>query len=173
MIDLLKLPESGLWLEGSLASVHLGENEALASLGWKILAMPSGGDFFFDVQAWAVYECTCCRCLDPADVPISIRSQFLGSRDPSLVAGGSHTLGTQDLDVVYVPEDALDEEALVRDQLLLQLPMQGLCKDDCLGLCFNCGKNWNKGPCGCRPERIGTPGAFARALADARLAPGT
>jgi uncharacterized protein len=172
VIDLSKLTENGLRLEGSLARVQLGEGEALASLGWGLFVLPSGQDFFFDVQARAVYECRCCRCLEPVDVPLDVRSQFLGSRDKDLVARGSHTLGSQDLDVVYMPEETLDEEAFLREQLVLQLPMQALCKDDCLGLCSTCGKNWNKGPCACRPEYDRKPGALARAFAEARLGPG-
>jgi uncharacterized protein len=170
VIDLPKITESGLRLEGSLAHVQLVGDEALVSLGWNLFILPSGQDFFFDVQARAVYECTCCRCLEPTDVPLAVHSQFLGSRDKDLVARGSHTLGTQDLDVVYMPEETLDEEAFLREQLVLQLPMQALCKEDCLGLCSACGKNWNKGPCGCRPEHARTQGALARAFAEASLA---
>jgi len=169
VIDLAKLTDEGLHLDGSIASVRLGENDALASLNWKIFILPSGEDFYFDVQARAVYECTCCRCLEPVDVPLAIHSQFLGSRDRALVTRGSHTLGTQDLDVVYMPEETLDEEAMAKEQLVLQLPMQVLCKDGCLGLCSICGKNWNKGPCTCRPERAKTQGALARALTEAKL----
>jgi uncharacterized protein len=175
VIDLSKLTESGLCLEGSLAHVQLGGSDALGSLGWRMFVLPSGPsgqDFFFDVQARAVYECSCCRCLEPVDVPLDVRSQFLGSRDKDLVARGSHTLGAQDLDVVYMPEETLDEEAFMREQLVLQLPMQALCKEGCLGLCSTCGKNWNKGPCACRPEHDREPGALARAFAEARLGSG-
>jgi uncharacterized protein len=173
VIDLSKITESGLRLGGSLARVQLAGDEALVSLGWNLFILPSGPsdqDFFFDVQASATYECTCCRCLEPADVQLAVRSQFLGSRDKDLVARGSHTLGTQDLDVVYMPEEALDEEAFLREQLALQLPMQALCKEGCLGLCSTCGKNWNKGPCACRPEYARTQGVLARAFAEASLA---
>jgi uncharacterized protein len=173
-MDLSKIAEGGLRLEGSLGRVGLGENYALSSLGWNMFVLPSGQDFFFDVRARAVYECACCRCLEPVDVPVDVHSQFLGSRDPGLAARGSHVLGAQDLDVVYMPEETLDEEAFAREQLVLQLPMQALCKEGCLGLCSICGKNWNKGPCGCRPDHAHarTHGALARALADVRLGPG-
>jgi uncharacterized protein len=32
------------------------------------------------------------------------------------------------------------------------LPMQALCRADCRGLCPQCGKDWNEGPCQCTPQ---------------------
>lgn len=40
-------------------------------------------------------------------------------------------------------------DPIVREQLLLSLPMHALCKEECLGLCGQCGKNLNEGPCAC------------------------
>ncbi|MDR0499346.1 MAG: DUF177 domain-containing protein [Holophagales bacterium] len=169
MIDLSKLPIEGLRLEGSVGCMDLEGNEILRELHWRMFAQPSKKDVFFDIQAEAVYESTCCRCLEPIDKPVAILSQFLGSSDPELVTRGSHTLGTQDLDVVYLPEEILDEEVMVREQFILQRPMQLLCREDCRGLCSYCGKNLNKGQCQCRPEYSKTPGALAKALAEIKL----
>lgn len=56
-----------------------------------------------------------------------------------------------------IPEDLnLDFSALVREDMLLSLPLQPLCRPDCKGLCPNCGKNWNEGPCNC-PVDEGDP----------------
>lgn len=169
MIELSKLTAGGLRLEGAVERVPLEGSEFLRGLSWTVFIQRSNGDVFFDIQAEALFETSCCRCLEPLDTKMKIRSQFLGSADPALVERGSHTLGTQDLDVVYLPEELLDEEALVREQFVLQRPMQQLCKDDCQGLCSLCGKNWNKGRCQCRPEYSKAPGALARALAEAKL----
>ncbi|MDR1841057.1 MAG: DUF177 domain-containing protein [Holophagales bacterium] len=169
MIELSKLTTEGLRLEGAADRVPPEENEVLRCLRWQVFAQKSNGDFFFDIQGEAVYESACCRCLEPLDAPARICAQFLGSPDPDLVARGSHTLGTQDLDVVYLPEEVVDEEGLVREQFVLQRPMQLLCKEDCQGLCSICGKNLNKGRCQCRPEYSKAPGALARAFAEAKL----
>ena len=40
----------------------------------------------------------------------------------------------------------------VPEQVLLELPMKALCRDDCRGLCPTCGADLNAGPCGCREE---------------------
>ncbi|MEY8311941.1 DUF177 domain-containing protein [Oscillospiraceae bacterium 42-9] len=56
-------------------------------------------------------------------------------------------------ELIPVPEEKLDLEGLVLEDVLLDMPGQFLCKEDCKGLCPQCGKNWNEGPCGCyKPE---------------------
>ena len=47
--------------------------------------------------------------------------------------------------------------------------MHPLCKEDCLGLCPQCGKNWNKGKCSCDPEAHKEPSALAKALSGIKL----
>jgi len=41
----------------------------------------------------------------------------------------------------------------IKDTIILDYPIRQLCKPDCRGLCPYCGKNLNKGPCGCKVER--------------------
>ena len=47
--------------------------------------------------------------------------------------------------------DTLDLRPLVRDALLLELPIAPVCQADCQGLCPTCGADLNEGPCGCEP----------------------
>lgn len=46
----------------------------------------------------------------------------------------------------------LDLRGALREQILLNLPMRPLCRSDCRGLCIECGKNLNEGPCDCVQE---------------------
>lgn len=167
MIDLHKLPPEGLRLHGTTDQVALEGEVVLRDLDWSVFALASDGDVFLEVKGQAVWQGMCSRCLAPLDRPLRVESQFLGSKDADLVGRGSHTLGSQDLDVVFLPEDTLDETELVREQFELQAPMHPLCVEDCKGLCPSCGKNWNKGPCQCRPEAERAPSALNQALAKA------
>jgi uncharacterized protein len=169
VIDLARLPQEGLRLEGRLERLPLEGAEGLRELGYAVTVMPSSADFFLEVKGRAIWEGACSRCLEPFEREISVSSQFLGSKDSELVARGSHTLGTQDLDVVFLPENDLDEVALVKEQFELQAPMSPLCREDCQGLCPGCGKNWNKGKCNCRPEFQKEPSALAKALSGLKL----
>ena len=89
----------------------------------KTIALIRGDGIGPEIVGQAVWESYCSRCLEPFEREVRLESRFLGSKDPDLVARGSHTLGSQDLDVVFFPEPMLDEEALVREQFQLQVPM--------------------------------------------------
>ena len=54
----------------------------------------------------------------------------------------------------------IDLDPILREQLLLALPMNALCREDCKGLCGVCGQNLNERACGCDPR-----------VPDPRLAP--
>lgn len=56
----------------------------------------------------------------------------------------------QDSDAyIAVPEERLDLDELLREDILLDMPVKFLCSPDCRGLCPRCGKNLNEGDCGC------------------------
>ncbi len=59
------------------------------------------------------------------------------------------TLDSSEDDSVAVENGKIDLEKTAYDALVLELPMQILCKEDCLGICPTCGKNRNVGDCGC------------------------
>ncbi len=46
----------------------------------------------------------------------------------------------------------IDLTEAIRQHVLLDIPMVTLCKEDCAGLCPQCGKDLNEGPCTCEPE---------------------
>jgi len=91
----------------------------------------------------------CRRCTTPVDgeLVIAVREQF-GS------GGTGGTGGEQAEDETYpIADDAIDLGPLVRDAIVLDLPMAPLCRADCLGLCPHCGADRNEGECGCVAPR--------------------
>ena len=48
--------------------------------------------------------------------------------------------------------DSADLDEILTTAFVLNMDSKLLCKPDCKGVCFRCGKNLNDGPCGCRPE---------------------
>jgi len=63
---------------------------------------------------------------------------------------------TDSINVNYLSRDAdkIDIKSDVREFALLSIPMKKLCKDDCKGLCFKCGKDLNKEQCTCNNDEI-------------------
>ena len=73
--------------------------------------------------------------------------------------GFNHTLvrslaGENEGDYVETPDFQLDLDELVTTDVILELPSKHLCREDCKGLCPKCGKNLNKGECGCNLNEI-------------------
>jgi uncharacterized protein len=81
----------------------------------------------------------CGRCLGPADMPIHV---------PLRIVLGPAELGAEDSiddEVEYFTHDgeAIDFEEVLREALLIALPMTALCREDCRGLCVVCGADRN------------------------------
>ena len=62
----------------------------------------------------------------------------------------------EEVDITYLPHDAdkIDISKDVRDYLILSVPMKRLCKEDCKGLCYKCGKDLNEGKCDCTEREV-------------------
>jgi uncharacterized protein len=63
---------------------------------------------------------------------------------------------TDSINVSYLSRDAdkINIKSDVREFALLSIPMKKLCKEDCKGLCFKCGKDQNKEQCACKTDEI-------------------
>jgi len=105
-------------------------------------------------QISALIETECSRCLQ--DVEITLEFPF----DAVFVTAENYTqekeaqLKADDLEVSLFEEDKLDLTELVRDQILLNLPTQIFCREDCHGLCQKCGANLNLIDCNCEEKEI-------------------
>ncbi len=85
-------------------------------------------------------RCVCDRCCEPFDKDFAYRFEHILVTE--MPKDGCD-------DYIEAPDYMLDTDALLRDDILLELPSKLLCKDSCKGLCPKCGKNLNEGECGC------------------------
>lgn len=99
----------------------------------------------FTAQTKFVYKCRCDRCGEFAEKELAYRFEHILVAAP--VDGSSD-------DYIEAPDYMLDTDALLRDDILLELPSKFLCKDSCKGLCPKCGKNLNVGRCDCPAKEI-------------------
>lgn len=87
----------------------------------------------------------CVRCLGDAYVPLTVSLGELLYYPPWDAPAGE----------LFVGEDGfIDLAPLIRELTLLEVPIQPICRPDCLGLCQVCGKNLNEGDCGCEDDDI-------------------
>jgi uncharacterized protein len=90
----------------------------------------------------------CVRCLSKYD-------QLLNWSMTELYAFTSKSLTESGL---LLPEDAhIDLQPLIRQDALLEVPINPICKPDCKGLCPICGQDLNKRDCGHRPPIAESP----------------
>jgi len=102
-------------------------------------------------DVYAVAQGECIRCLDPVEIVIERKIQELYSYEPTNERGkkkrksSTEDLTSEDLDVAdefMMDGDILDLETPVRDAIVLSLPSNPVCNQDCLGLCPECGGKW-------------------------------
>ncbi len=100
------------------------------------------------------YEQTLCctRCLGPVANSVSTELSLLldsdGRKDKALEES-DRELQQSELSVLVVEDKILDTQPMVIEQVQLAIPMKPLCKDDCAGLCSECGADLNRGSCEC------------------------
>jgi uncharacterized protein len=74
------------------------------------------------------------------------------AEDSEEESSGSFELTEADQDTYQGKE--IDLDPIVREQVLLALPMQVVCREDCRGLCGMCGQNLNEASCDCQSKRV-------------------
>jgi uncharacterized protein len=95
----------------------------------------TGNGYALRLRFTAALEGPCMRCLEPAAPSFEV-----DAREVSQPGGG------EELSSPYVTEEELALAQWARDALALALPAQIVCREDCAGLCGQCGANLNEDP---------------------------
>jgi uncharacterized protein len=99
-----------------------------------------------------VIEVACARCLDPVQHTISHHFDLLYRPQGADAGVDERAVPDAEAEVSYYVGDGLLLEDVLREQLLLAVPIKLVCRDECKGLCPVCGKNRNLEACSCRVE---------------------
>lgn len=102
------------------------------------------GRFYWQGTARTVVAGECRRCLTPVTTPLKLDIGALFTQDPD---------AQDDPDSYALAPDAteIDVTPAVREELVLAAPRYMVCREDCKGLCPQCGKDWNTDSCDCEP----------------------
>jgi len=144
--------------------------EILEPVGVPLVAVPAGDVIEVDMRLesvaegvllsadiYAIAKGECIRCLDPVEITVERKIQELYRYEPTNDKGGkrkkhsSRTDTSDEIDLDAVDELWLDGnemnlEVPIRDAIVLDLPVNPLCSEACLGLCPDCGEKWEKLP---------------------------
>ncbi len=102
-------------------------------------------------------EVACSRCVNPVRVPVeeNLEVTFMPKDAFPEDASDEDDVDPDEADVYPYENKQVDFEPLFREQLILSVPYAPLCKEDCKGLCPQCGVDKNQETCNCQP--IGDP----------------
>lgn len=122
---------------------------APADLGLEVISVPEGSDVDLDIRMESVVEGVlvtgtatvqvqgeCARCLTEIEEDTSFNLQELFFHPGREVED----------DERLIEDESVDLEGPLRDAVVLELPFTPLCREDCLGLCPDCGANLNDDP---------------------------
>lgn len=93
----------------------------------------------------------CDRCLQSVNVPLSVAftHQVLSPEKENAASEKISNAEAFDEEQCFISGYELDTDALINNEILINMPVKVLCSEDCKGICPVCGKNLNQGDCGC------------------------
>jgi uncharacterized protein len=159
-VDLKDLEQDKISLEGAFAPGVLDfSSEGLrqvAPMEWRATAERAGEEIRIAGSLETVAELSCSRCLEPARCEITKQFDlYFRQRDQEMFDEDDDIeLTDEDTRTAFFTGTRLALGDILREQVLLALPMKALCKVDCKGLCPSCGTNLNLNSCNCPNERF-------------------
>ncbi len=150
-IKISDIPPQGITLDVD-DRTDLAENgQATAHFKAIVTIKPEPkGIFHVTGNVNAETELECSRCL--RRFPFTVRDaefNFDLLPEGSLKTSAEHELGRSELDTEFYRGEEIEPKDLIREQILLALPMVPVHRQDCKGLCPICGADRNEKECGC------------------------
>ena len=162
MINLETIPKDGYNFDFTLEPAWW-QNDDSQILGFDspfkvhICISRAGNDYVLDGRMAGRLKIRCDRCLGPYFYDLESEFKSLLSLRPLHSDQTELELLEEDLSVDFITGNEIDLDDVVISQLYLSLPIQLLCKEDCPGLCPDCGVDLNRERCNCREEKKDSP----------------
>ena len=166
-IRVTDLPAEGIRMEERLdatamkALAGLQENgvcEIQTPLAATLRVTPSAGLIQVEGRIQGAAVLSCARCLARSDSKIDNSFRLTFARevpgDGDAPSSDARELQAEELGLVLFEGESIDFRDIIQEQVVMAIPMQPLCRDDCRGLCTHCGADLNDGPCDCNGDDI-------------------
>jgi uncharacterized protein len=95
------------------------------------------------------FELNCARCLDPVRQDVEREFELLYRPQGSDAGRDELSVTDAEAEIGYYQGDGILLEDVLREQVVLAVPVKVICRQDCKGLCPHCGKNLNLEQCSC------------------------
>lgn len=111
-------------------------------------------------------EVPCARCLEPVRTHIDRTFDLLYRPSGVDRKGEEAAIHEPDTEIGYYQGEGLELEDVMREQVLLAVPIKQLCQEACKGLCPQCGRNLNREACNCSAPQVDERWAALKDLKD-------
>jgi uncharacterized protein len=109
----------------------------------------SGNEVFVNGHIETQAQVECDRCLKPIELPIDADFTLEYIRDSDYESSEAVELTEAQMSVSMFDGQGIDVDEIVKEQILLAVPTRMLCREDCKGICPECGTDRNTGDCSC------------------------
>jgi uncharacterized protein len=96
----------------------------------------------------------CDRCLEPAEFPIDSNFDLFYRPAVQTDYGEEVEIDEGEAEIAFYEGGGIELKDVLREYVLLSLPMQRICREDCHGICPVCGQNRNQVNCGCEAKQV-------------------
>jgi uncharacterized protein len=135
--------------------VEVRQAGPLHAAGTAELLANTEGEIRIQGQLDVCMETECDRCLGRAQFPLQTGFDLF-YRPMSYIAREEEVrIDEGEAELAFYEGGGMELEDILREQILLLMPMQRVCREDCRGICPSCGKNRNETPCDCKDEHAG------------------
>jgi len=107
-------------------------------------------------------ETACDRCLEQIRIPVELDFDLLYRPMDEIALEEEVEVVENELTIGFFSGDGVNLADVVREQVLLSVPMKIVCRPDCRGLCPVCGVNRNDKECDCSSQYKVSPFAFLK-----------
>jgi uncharacterized protein len=109
----------------------------------------AGNEVFVNGQIDTRAQVECDRCLQPVELPVNADFALDYMSGSDYESSQAAELTEAELSVSVFDGKAIDVDEIVKEQILLAVPTRMLCREDCKGICPECGIDRNTGDCTC------------------------
>jgi uncharacterized protein len=152
-MEVRKLPFAGTWEPNGFDFADPGvvQKSPLVAEGVAELLPDTGGEVRVHGRIRTDLETECDRCLGRASFQIDAPFDLFYRALETAAHEQEVAIDEGEAEMGFYELPGLQLEDIVREQVLLQLPMQRVCGDTCKGICPICGANRNETDCTCQP----------------------
>jgi uncharacterized protein len=114
----------------------------------------AGNEVFVNGHVDTRAQVECDRCLKLIELPVNADFELEYITGSEYESSAVAELTEAEMSVAVFDGEALDVDEIVKEQILLAVPTRMLCREDCKGICPQCGVDRNTGECNCETKEI-------------------